>query len=80
MLSGDITKTSNYTISYWWEASSDSHDRKLGGDVGLWIGKNSRALDKQRAGDVLKTLAEQFPYLTEAEAKHVQLQSARWRK
>lgn len=76
MKSGDSTKTTSYRIDYWWPTQGN-HDMKLGGQVGTWIAQNSKALDKKRAHEVAKLLHEQFPFLTNIEARHVQLQHAR---
>ena len=80
MLAGDRAKTTNYTIDYWWNAENASRDLQLGNPVASWIGQNGRALDKKRAPEVVQLLVEQFPYLEEVEARHVQMQHARWRK
>lgn len=80
MLTGDRVKTVNYTIDYWFETENPSRDRQLGNPVASWIGQNGRALDKKRSDEVVKLLAEQFPHLTEIEARHSQLQSAKLRR
>lgn len=80
MMTGDRAKTSNFTIDYWWESENPGRDMQLGNPVGTWVGKNARVLDKKPSVEVIKLLAEQFPYLVEIEARHVQLQHARWRK
>ena len=80
MLTGDRSKTVNYTLDYWWETSGQARDRSLGNNVAAWIGQNARVLDKKRSDEVVKELVEQFPYLQEVEARHIQLQSARWKK
>lgn len=79
MLTGDRAKTTNYVVDYWFETENPSRDRQLGNPVGAWIGQNARALDKKRSDEVVKLIAEQFPYLKEIEARHAQLQHARWR-
>lgn len=79
MLAGDRTKTTNFTIDYWWEADNPTRDCQLGNPVATWVGQNARVLDKKRAPEVIRLLTEQFPYLKEIEARHAQLQSARWR-
>ena len=80
MLAGDRSKTNNYTIDYWWMAETHGRDLAMGNPVATWIGQNSRVLDKKRATEVIQLLAEQFPYLQAVEARHTQLQSARWTK
>jgi hypothetical protein len=53
---------------------------QIGGRVGTWIGQNAKVLDKKRATEVVKLLAEQFPDISIFEARHVQLQHARLAK
>jgi hypothetical protein len=78
MWAGDRVKTSNYTIDYWWEAENPNRDRQLGNPVASWVGQNAKTLDKKHAAEVIKLVVEQFPYLQSVEARHAQLQSARW--
>lgn len=80
MLAGDRVKTVNWTIDYWWQSESATRDLQLGNPVATWINQNGRVLDKKRGMEVIKLLTEQFPYLLEVEARHFQLQNARWRK
>lgn len=80
MQTGDRVKTNNYTIDYWFETVSPSRDRQLGNPVASWVGQNSKVLDKKRSDEVVKLIAEEFPYLQEIEARHVQLQHAKWKK
>lgn len=78
ILAGDRIKTTTYTFVVWWPSEGTNRDSMLGGQVGTWIGKNEKVLNKQRADKAVKLLAEQFPWLHSAEAQHVQLQWARW--
>jgi hypothetical protein len=80
MMAGDRVKTVNWTIDYWWQSDSAPRDLQLGNPVATWINQNGRVLDKKRGPEVIKLLTEQFPYLLEVEARHFQLQHARWRK
>lgn len=80
MWTGDRAKTMNYTVEYWWESASPDRDRQLGNPVASWVGQNAKVLDKKRAGEVIKLIVEQFPYLMEVEARHAQLQHAKWKK
>jgi len=80
MLTGDVTKTTNHTVVYWWETENHSRDRQLGNAVATWIGQNSKVLDKKQTVDVTKLLVEQFPYLMEVEVRHAQFQFAKWKK
>ena len=80
MLAGDRTKTNNFTIDWWWESETEGRDRQLGNPVATWIGQNARVLDKKRSTEVVKLIVEQFPYLQEVEARHSQLQHAKWNK
>lgn len=77
ILAGDKIKTFSYTLLVWWESEGTNRDSMLGGQVGTWIAQNEKVLNKRRANEVVKLLAEQFPFLKEIEAQHVQLQWAR---
>lgn len=79
MLTGDTSKTASYKIDYWWP-SAGPRDMQLGGAVGTWIGRNAKVLDKQRSSEVVKLISEQFPHLELVEARHSQLQHARWQR
>lgn len=80
MMTGDRAKTNNFVIDYWWESENASRDMQLGKPVATWVGQNAKVLDKKPSTEVVKLLVEQFPYLMEIEARHFQLQHARWRK
>lgn len=77
--SGDTGKTNSYKIDYWWPCEG-VRDMKLSGQVASWINQNAKALDKRRAPEVVKLIQEQFPYLDVIEARHSQLQYARWER
>ena len=80
MQTGDRVKTNSYTIDYWWESETEGRDRQLGNPVATWVNQNAKVLDKKRSTEVVKLVVEQFPYLMEVEARHSQLQHARWTK
>lgn len=73
---GDSVKTNVFRIEYWWPTEG-TRDMKFGSQVGTWIAQNSKALDKKRSHEVAKLLHEQFPYLTNIDVRHSQLQHAR---
>ena len=77
MLAGEKIKTNSYTLIVWWESDGPGRDSTLAGQVCTWIAQNERVLNKKRANEVVKLMAEQFPWLKEIEAQHVQLQWAR---
>lgn len=80
MLAGDTSKTMVYRIDYWWPSEGSARDMSIGGKVGTWIGQNAKVLDKKRATEVVQLVREQFPDLELIEARHAQLQSARYAK
>lgn len=80
MLAGDTSKTTSYKIDYWWLSDGHNRDMHTGGKVGTWIGQNAKVLDKKRATEVVQLVREQFPDLEIIEARHAQLQHARWQK
>jgi hypothetical protein len=77
ILAGDKIKTTTYTFVVWWPSEGTNRDGALGGQVNTWIAQNERVLNKQRADKAVKLLAEQFPWLKQIDAQHVQLQWAR---
>lgn len=78
MLAGDKIKTTTYTFEVWWESEGTNRDNMLGGQVNTWIAQNEKVLNKRRATEVVKLIAEQFPWLKQIDAQHVQLQWGRW--
>lgn len=79
MLTGDTAKTTSFKIEFWWPTEG-VRDIKVGNAVGTWIGQNAKALDKKRSLEVVKLIQEQFPYLEIIEARHANLQYARWQR
>lgn len=77
MKAGDTAKTLAYRIDFWWPTEGTNRDMQLGGKVGAWVAQNGKVLDKKRATEVASLVAEQFPFLTDIEARHIQLQYAR---
>lgn len=77
MLAGDRVKTTSYTFVIWWESEGTNRDSMLGGQVAAWIAQNEKVLNKKRSTEVVKLLAEHFPWLKQIDAQHVQLQWAR---
>lgn len=75
---GDKVKTTNYTFVFWWPSEGTGRDGTLGGQVATWIAMNEKVLNKQRADKAVKLIADQFPWLKQIDAQHVQLQWARW--
>lgn len=78
ILAGDKIRTTSYTFEIWWPSEGTTRDVMLGGQVGTWIGQNEKVLNKSRADKVVKLIAEQFPWLRQVDAQHVQLQWARY--
>jgi hypothetical protein len=78
MQAGDRVRTNAFVLDYWWPSEGHVRDLTIGNTVASWINKNSKVLDKKRSDEALKLIREQFPELTAIEARHSQLQSARW--
>jgi hypothetical protein len=79
MLAGSAGKTSNYKISFFWPTVGDKADFVMASQVGQWIGKNAKVLDKKLPCEVLKLVLEQFPTLQEIDAIHFNGPLARYR-
>lgn len=80
MLAGHAAKTSNYKISFFWPTEGDKRDFAFASQVGRWIGQNAKVLDKKMPADVLKLVAEQFPFLMEIDGIHFNGPLARYRR
>jgi hypothetical protein len=79
MLAGSAAKTNNYKISFFWPTEGDKRDFGFAGEVGRWIGQNSKVLDKKMPCAVIQLVAEQFPFLKEIDAIHFNGPLARYR-
>ena len=77
MLAGCLCKTQNYTIEAYWPTLGDRRDFAMYCDVGQWIGKNSKVLDKKTAIECLRLIREQFTDLQHVEIKDHQGRLAR---
>lgn len=80
MLTGGQTKTTSHIITYWWPTASDAFDFRMGNQVGAYIGKAEKGLNKKTHVQVCKLLAEQFPELVEIESRDTMGRLARWTK
>lgn len=78
--SGCHVRTSVHRIDCYWETLGDARDFKYFSDIGLWVGKNERVLDKKRETEVVKMLADQFPSLTAITSRDDHGRLARWKK
>jgi hypothetical protein len=80
MLAGGQSKTSNHTFNFYWPTLGDRRDFGYFGQVGTWVGQNSRVLDKKSVTDCVTLLTEQFPDLALVEARDFAGRAARWSK
>jgi hypothetical protein len=78
MQAGERVRTNAFVLDYWWPSEGHVRDLTIGNTVAAWIAKNGKVLDKKRSDEALKLIREQFPELTAIEARHSQLQAARW--
>lgn len=78
MQAGERVRTNVYVLDYWWPSQGHVKDLSIGNSVAAWIAKNAKVLDKKRSDEALKLIREQFPELAAIEARHAQLQAARW--
>lgn len=74
---GGEAKTMNYRFVFYFPAEG-SRDFGRWSEVGTWVGKNSKVLDKKQGVDCCLLLAEEFPWLTCIEAHHHNGTKARW--
>ena len=63
MEAGCNVRTMVHRIDCYWETLGDSRDFKFASDVGLWIARNEKVLDRKRETEVVKLLKDQFPSL-----------------
>lgn len=76
--SGCHIRTSVHRIDCYWESLGDARDFKLFSDIGLWIGKNEKVLDKKREAEVVRLVADQFPQVTLCHSRDDHGRLARW--
>jgi hypothetical protein len=77
MLAGCQCKTQNYTVHAYWPTLGDRRDFSMYCEVGQWIGKNAKVLDKKSAVDCLRLIREQFTDLQLVDVKDSQGRLAR---
>jgi hypothetical protein len=80
MQSGGYVRTTNHQLTYYWEPLGDSRDFAYGSQVGAWVAKNEKVLNKKRELDVVKLLADQFPDLVLIETRDFSGRAARFQK
>jgi len=66
---GVQSKTVNHTIQVYWDTLGDKRDFNFSCDVGQWVGKNSKVLDKARVVECCQMLADQYPVLVEIQVR-----------
>jgi hypothetical protein len=69
MNAGAELKTTNRIIRVFWPSERDARDFRVYSDVGQWVGKNEKVLNKTPLEKCCKLIAEQFPQLTEVEVR-----------
>jgi hypothetical protein len=73
-------KTTSHRIECFWPASGKYLDNKTWHDVGVWISKCGRAIDKKDRKDLIAELAEQFPVLNEITIRDYAGLADKWSK
>lgn len=78
MEAGCNVRTMVHRIDCYWETLGDARDFKMSSEIGLWVGKNEKVLDKKRETDVVQLLHEQFPGLRFIASRDDHGRLARW--
>jgi len=60
MQAGCNVRTMVHRIDCYWDTLGDARDFKFSGEVGLWVAKNEKVLDKRRETEVVQLIHEQF--------------------
>lgn len=60
-MGGACCRTGAWEIRLFWLTLGENADFRMSSKVGQFIGRNEKGLDKKKAGQVAKTLAEEFP-------------------
>ncbi len=74
---GGTAKTMNYRFVFYFPEEG-SRDFSRNAEVGTWVGKNAKVLDKKSATDCCKLIADEFPWLLWIDAIHHNGPVARW--
>ena len=72
LLTGGTAKTTNLQIEYAWPCGPDSFNRRLAREIGMWIAKNEKQLNKKVVHDAVQVLMDEFPDLSYVEVKDYQ--------
>jgi hypothetical protein len=63
MQAGCNVRTMVHRIDCYWDTLGDARDFKFSGEIGLWVARNEKVLDKRRETEVVQLVQEQFPAL-----------------
>jgi hypothetical protein len=63
MQAGCNVRTMVHRIDCYWDTLGDARDFKYAGEIGLWVARNEKVLDKRRETEVVQLVQEQFPTL-----------------
>ena len=74
---GGTAKTMNYRFTFYFPAEG-SRDFSRSAEVGSWVGKNAKVLDKKSAAECCKLIADEFEWLLCIDAMHHNGPVARW--
>ncbi len=80
LLMGGTVKTTVHQIEYFWLAGSAHVDNRTWADVGVWVSKNERALNRRSQSEVAQEVVAQFPSLDEVVVRDYGGKSCKWRK
>lgn len=80
ILIGGSVKTTVHQIEYHWPTKSAFLNAKLWSEVGVWVGKNERFLNRKDQATVAQELADTFPDMDEVVVRDYAGKSAKWRR
>lgn len=78
MLTGYLQKTQNYTVSVYWPTEGDKRDFSFQHEIGSWLVKNAKVLDKKTGPEAIRIIRDQFPGLHLIELRDFANRLARW--
>ena len=68
-MAGGYYKLDGHQITAYWDTLGEGRDFGYWSQVGTWIGKNNKVLNKKRDHEICQLVAEQFPDVQIVECK-----------
>jgi hypothetical protein len=80
MSAGGYWKGTNFQVTVYWPTLGTSRDFTQWGQVGSWVSKNEKVLNKKHLTELCKLVCEQFPEVNIVESRDFSGRCARWEK